>query len=294
MIELRCVWDGKATLGEGPAWIADENALYWVDIKRYRLHRLCLTDQSLREWSIPEQVTSIAKDYRGNYVVTIRSGFAYLVLSGDHAEIKPIVLPESHRPGVRFNDGKVDAAGRYWAGTMDDGEREAKGKLYCLNADGGLRIMDEPYCISNGPTFSPDGKTLYHTSTTERTIFRFDVADDGQLSNKRVFYVVPDGAGYPDGMTCDAEGCIWLCHFFGWRVSRLSPGGEIVSAITLPVSNVTSCTFGGADLDTLYITTARWALTETQLAEQPLAGGVFACQPGVKGIPVHRFGEDRD
>ncbi|AFU99495.1 SMP-30/gluconolactonase/LRE family protein [Simiduia agarivorans] len=291
MNQPRCIWDGKATLAEGPCWMADENALYWVDIQQHRLHRLSLADQSHRTWHIAEQVTSIAKDYRGNYVVTIRSGFAYLVLEADHGAIKPIVLPESHRPALRFNDGKVDAAGRYWAGTMDDGEREATGKLYCLDADGGLRIMDEPYCISNGPTFSPDGKTLYHTSTTERTIYQFDVAGDGRLSHKRVFYRVPEGEGYPDGMTCDAEGCIWLCHFFGWQLSRLSPGGKKLSAITLPVSNVTSCAFGGDDLDTLYITTARWALTEQQLAEQPLAGGVFAVCPGVKGMPTHRFGK---
>ena len=144
--------------------------------------------------------------------------------------------------------------------------------------------------IPNGPTFSVDGKHIYHTHTTERTVYRFEIHGGYELSHKSVFYQIPEGDGYPDGMTIDSEGCLWICHFAGSQISRVSPAGKLIDTIKLPVSNITSCTFGGENLDQLFITTARWTLTDEQLKEQPLAGGVFLYEPGVKGMLSSKFG----
>ncbi|MDN3638151.1 SMP-30/gluconolactonase/LRE family protein [Simiduia curdlanivorans] len=288
MDEVTCIWDAQATLGEGPLWVAAESSLYWLDIKQSCVHRLNTQTEARQSWLVPEQVTSIAKRKSGAFVATIRDGFVALSL-GDRHSIAALHLVEANSPDNRFNDGKVDVNGRYWAGSMDDKEQRSTGALYCLDLNGAARSMDAGYCISNGPTFSPDGKRLYHTSTTERIIYQFDLDAAGELSNKRVFYRVPDLDGYPDGMTVDAEGCIWLCHFFGGKITRLSPAGEALRTIALPVSNITSCTFGGAQLDKLYITTARWGLSEQQLQSQPLAGGLFVCRPGVKGLASNEY-----
>lgn len=288
MVSVSCIWDAQATLGEGPLWVAAETSLYWLDIKQSRVHRLNTVTNARRSWLVPEQITSIALRKSGGFVATVRDGFVALTLGETHC-ITPLHLIEADRADNRFNDGKVDVNGRYWAGSMDDTERHATGALYCLNLKAEASLMDRGYCISNGPAFSPDGKRLYHTSTTEKTIYQFDLDASGELRNKRVFYRVPDADGFPDGLTVDAQGCIWLCHFFGGKITRLSAAGKALSSIVLPVSNITSCTFGGAELDKLYITTARWALTESQLQSQPLAGGLFVCSPGVKGLPSNEY-----
>lgn len=285
MTEVSCIWDAKAVLGEGPVWASDQSSLYWVDIKQKLVHRLQTLTGAQRTWAIPEQVSSIAQRVNGRWVATVRDGFVELDLTHGGA-VTPIVLPEAGMPKNRFNDGKVDANGRYWAGSMDDDETAASGSLYCLNAQQECRVMDRGYCITNGPTFSVDSKILYHTDTVARKIFSFDVASDGSLSGKRPFYTVPESDGFPDGMTVDAENCLWLCHFFGGKISRLSPDGKVIGTLCLPVSNVTSCTFGGPKLEQLFITTARWALSAAQLKAQPLAGGLFVCEPGVAGLPA--------
>ncbi|BFM10015.1 SMP-30/gluconolactonase/LRE family protein [Simiduia litorea] len=289
MESVSCIWDAQATLGEGPLWVAAESSVYWLDIKQSRIHCLHTSTGARQSWLVPAQVTSIALRKTGGFVATVRDGFVALTLGDNGHIITPLHLVEAGLAGNRFNDGKVDINGRYWAGSMDDKEQRHTGVLYCLDLNGDVNRMDAGYCISNGPTFSPDGKRLYHTSTTEKTIYQFDMDATGELSNKRVFYRVPDTDGYPDGMTVDAEGCIWLCHFFGGRITRLSPAGKVLRVISLPVSNVTSCTFGGAELDQLYITTARWALTEAELQKQPLAGGLFVCEPGVKGLATNKY-----
>ena len=190
----------------------------------------------------------------------------------------------------RFNDGKVDVNGRYWAGSMDDGEKLETGSLYRLDGDLSLHKMDENYAITNGPAFSVDGRTLYHTDTAKRTIFAFDFSEDGAISNKRVFVQLEaEAEGYPDGMTVDADSCIWLAHFAGSRITRYSPEGKVLQVIPMPVPNITSCTFAGADLDTMYITTARHLLKEEDVRKYPLSGSLFSCKPGVTGLPTPLF-----
>jgi sugar lactone lactonase YvrE len=288
MVDIKCVWEEPAILGEGPLWAARENAVYWVDIVSKKVHRYALADGARRTWTFETEVTSLAERQQGGLVGTVRDGFAFIDL--ETHTIEPVAMPEADMPGNRFNDGKVDENGRYWAGSMDDGEKLASGSLYRLDSDRSLQKMDENYSITNGPTFSVDGKTLYHTDTAKRTIFAFDFREDGAISNKRVFVQLEaEEEGYPDGMTVDSENCIWLAHFAGSRITRYSPAGQVLKVIPMPVPNITSCTFAGPDLDTLYITTARHLLSDEDVSKYPLSGCLFSCKPGVTGLPTPLF-----
>ena len=288
MVDIQCVWEEPAILGEGPLWVARENAVYWVDIVSKKVYRYGVADDTRRVWMYEAGVTSLAERRQGGLVGTVRDGFAFIDLEA--GIFKPIVMPEADMPENRFNDGKVDENGRYWAGTMDDGEKLETGSLYRLDGDLTLHKMDENYTITNGPAFSVDGKTLYHTDTAKRTIFAFDFSEDGAISNKRVFAeLVAKEEGYPDGMTVDSEDCIWLAHFAGSRVTRYSPEGKVIQVITMPVPNITSCTFAGPDLDTMYITTARHLLKEEDVRKYPLSGSLFSCKPGVMGLLTPLF-----
>lgn len=161
--------------------------------------------------------------------------------------------------------------------------------MYRLDPDGSCTRADDGYIISNGPAFSVDGRTLYHTSSFERTVFAFDVGDEGRLDNKRVFAVIPDDAGYPDGMTVDAEGGLWVAHYAGARLTRFTPGGVVDRVVAMPVDHPTSCAFGGANYETLYVTSATKDLPVSDAAGQPDAGGLFALDVGVRGLPPARY-----
>jgi sugar lactone lactonase YvrE len=195
------------------------------------------------------------------------------------AVVEPLEL------GNRLNDGFVDAEGRLWFGSMHDAELAPTGGLYRLEPGGAPELVDDGYCITNGPAASPDGRILYHTDTLDRVIYAFDLAADGRLSRKRVLAWIERPRGYPDGPVVDAEGCLWTGLFGGWGLERYSPNGELIDRIELPCANVTKAAFGGEDLCTLYITTARKGLDETALADQPLAGGLYAVRVEVPGLP---------
>lgn len=288
MNEINCIWQIPAQLGEGPLWVAAENALYWVDIIGKQVH--CLTPDSgeRRTWTFDQPVTSLAVRQSDGFVATARDGFVTIDFATE--TVTSIVLPEANLPGNRFNDGKVDGNGRYWAGTMDDSHKQATGSLYRLDPDLTVHKMDSPYIISNGPAFSAVGRTLYHTDTVKKTIFAFDLHEDGSIDGKRPFIQLTDPAeGHPDGMTMDSENCLWLAHYGGARLTRYSPAGEVLQVVPLPVPNVTSCTFGGSNLDTLYITTACQEMSPAELEQYPLAGSLFAYQPGVTGLPTQMF-----
>jgi len=288
MNEVTCIWEIPAQLGEGPLWVAAENAIYWVDIIEKQVHRLTLDSGARRTWTFDQPVTSLALRQSGGFVSTVRDGFATIDFAGKI--VTPLVLPEANLPGNRFNDGKVDAHGRYWAGTMNLNEKDETGSLYRLDPDLSLHKIDSPYIISNGPTFSLDGKTMYHTDTVKRTVFAFDLQDDGSIGRKRPFIQLTEPAeGHPDGMTIDSENCLWLAHYGGARLTRYSAAGEVLQVVPLPVPNITSCTFGGQKLDTLYITTACQQMSPAEMEKYPLAGSLFAYQPSVTGLPTPQF-----
>jgi xylono-1,5-lactonase len=181
----------------------------------------------------------------------------------------------------------VDAAGRLWFGSMHDGESAPTGALHRLGAGATPLRQDAGYCISNGPALSLDGGTLYHTDTLQRLIYAFDVSADGTLSRRRVLIRIAEQDGYPDGTTVDSQGDLWVALWGGWGVQQYSPQGVARQRLRLPCAHVTKAAFGGADLCTLYITTARKGLTPKQLAAQPLAGALFAARVGTPGLATH-------
>ena len=288
MEKVSCVWQINAELGEGPLWVNHENSLYWVDIRRRQVHRLNITSGERQSWTFPVAVTSLAMRQAGGFVGTSPDGF--VVVNFETQTVEPIALPEAHLPNNRFNDGKVDGNGRFWAGTMNKQEKEASGTLYRLDPDLTLHTMDSDYIITNGPAFSVDGRTMYHNDSVRGFVYAFALHEDGTLGGKRPFQKLTFNInGAPDGMTVDSENCLWLAHYGGARLTRFAPTGEILEEVPLPVPNVTSCTFGGPELDTLYITTASQNMSPAELEKYPLAGSLFAYKPGVKGLPTPKF-----
>jgi sugar lactone lactonase YvrE len=278
-----CVWDLKATLGEGPIWTG--NALWFVDIKGHAIHRFEPATGEGLNVGAPEQVTFLAPlAVGGGFIAGLKSGlYKFNLLTGFQKilDIEDVAL--DNRP----NDATVDAQGRLWFGTMHDGEANKSGALYRMDAAGVAR-MDKDICITNGPCVSPDGKTLYNTDTLEKIIWAYDLAEDGTLSNKRPFVKIALGDDvYPDGSVVDSEGYVWTALWGGFGAIRFSPSGEAVARIELPAPNVTKPCFGGPDLKTLYFTTARKGLSDETLAQYPLAGGLFAIQVDVAGQPQY-------
>jgi sugar lactone lactonase YvrE len=279
-----CVCALGAELGEGPVWSARERALWFVDIKQKRIHRWDAAIHELQSWGAPSPPGFVAPLAGGGFIAGLKTGLhSFDPVDGSFA-LRHAVEPDV--PGNRLNDAVVDANGMLWFGSMDDGEERTSGCLYRLEA-GGPRAMDTGYIISNGPAFSPDGRTLYHTDTLERVIYAFDCARGGELANKRVFVRIEDGAGYPDGPAVDSEGCLWTGLFGGWSARRYSARGELMTEIRFPCANITKLAFGGDDLRTVYATTAWKGLAASARQEQPLAGGLFRFDADVPGLPQH-------
>lgn len=276
---MECIADVGALLGEGPVWVARNEALYWVDIVSGKLFRRISGRTDVLDPGRP--LCSIVPRLRGGFIGGSLDG---LVAIGEDFAVTPLVHPEVDRPGNRFNDGKVDRAGRFWAGTMDREENNDTGSLYRLDPDLTCTRIDSGYTVTNGPAFSVDGRTMYHTDSGRQTIFAFDLDDAGGASNRRVLARFGAGDGYPDGMTVDAEDCLWVAFWDGWCVRRLSARGERLQEIAVPVQRPTSCAFGGKDLGQLFITSARRDLTPAEMERQPQAGGLFCVKPGVTGI----------
>jgi len=282
---MECIADVRATLGEGPVWVEREQALYWVDIPERTLFRWSEAD-GLATHELPAHLCSLAPRAGGGFIGAGYDGF--LEIGADFA-LTPLVNPEPDLPGNRFNDGKVDRRGRFWAGTMDRAEGEDSGSLYRLDPDRSWSRIDGGYRVTNGPAFSLDERILYHTDSARQRVYAFNLAEDGSASNRRVFLQFGEGDGYPDGMTIDADDCLWIAFWAGWCIRRFSPSGEQLAEIAVSAQQVTSVAFGGPELDRLYITSARRGLTDEQLANQPQAGGLFMTVPGVKGVAEPLF-----
>ncbi|MDM0045311.1 SMP-30/gluconolactonase/LRE family protein [Variovorax dokdonensis] len=286
-----CVWDAQAELGEGTLWSTRESALYWVDILGRRLHRWRPEDGQRRSWTFDEQISAVAERANGQgLLVTLRRGFA--VFDPCSPGTPPRYLHQPDEPaGNRFNDGKCDPQGRFWGGTMDDDCQAPAGTLYRFDADGRCSPQEAGITVSNGPTWSADGRTFYFSDTAIGRTYAYDFdPDKGSLSNRREWLRLPKSQGFPDGMTTDAAGRIWICHWAGHCVSCHDPiSAQELCRIELPVANVTDCAFGGPDLCTLYISTAWSGLDEAQRARQPLAGGLFAVTLDSPGVASPQF-----
>ncbi len=274
-------WNAGTLLGEGPLWLADERALWFVDIKGHRLHRYVPSTGEKTAFETPSSPGFIDRDLSGTLIVGLADGLYHF-----HPEARTFALlhrVDPDKPGNRINDGLIDRQGRLWFGTMDDAEQTGTGTLYRLGADG-LVAIDSGFIVTNGEAVSPDGRTLYHNDSSNQTIYAYDIASDGTTSNKRIFAKIEPGAGYPDGNAVDAEGCLWVCLWDGWSARRYAPDGRVLATVRFPCARVTKIAFGGPDLRTAYVTTAQWNLTPEQRAAQPLAGALFRFETDVPGL----------
>jgi xylono-1,5-lactonase len=281
-----CIWTLGAELGEGPAWSAASHSLWFVDIKGRKVHRHRPGANGGQSWEMPDQPGFALPSSGGQLLVGMPGGLHRFDPRTGQLEL--LLSLEHDRPRNRLNDGCVDSAGRLWFGSMDDGEVHPTGALYSWHG-GALSRHDDGIRITNGPAVSPDGRTLYHTDTLWRQVHAFDLAFDGFPRRKRVLLAFDAEHGWPDGSSIDSEGCLWIAFFGGSCVRRYSPDGRLLGTVRLPCANVTKLAFGGADLRTAYVTTARKGLTAAELAAQPLAGGLFAFNSPVAGLAPTEF-----
>jgi len=280
--------DAADQLGEGPFWDERRGELLRVDIGRGLVHG----------WN-PASGDSWRLDVGGEVSAVVRRSDApgcvlavgHRILLDDGSEVRELASVEEGLPDNRFNDCKCDPQGRLWAGTMSKRRTPGAAALYRLAPEGGLDVAVSGTTISNGLGWSPAGDRMYFIDSTMQRIdvFDFDGAT-GAIANRRPFAQIDPADGLPDGLTVDADGGVWTCLFGGAAIRRYRPDGTRDTAVDLPVTNPTSPVFGGPELETLYVTSARHRLSDEQLAAEPLAGAVLALTPGVRGMPSNRFG----
>lgn len=284
MIRVEHVLTARCELGEGPLWNSADAALYWTDILYRQIHRLDPATGSHTVYPVGVPVGAFAFQQSGALLFAAANCFA--AWSPENT-VETLVQFAEISSGQRFNDGKVDPGGRFWAGTMGGG---AVNRLYRLDANLSVHVMLDGISISNGIGWSPNSRTMYYTDSPTGNIYAFDFdLQEGSLSRQRIFAQIPPDMGVPDGLCVDASGGVWSAIWDGWRILRFNPDGSLDQTIRLPVQRPTSCAFGGANLETLFITSARTELTPEQLAHQPLAGDIFAVNPGFTGMPAAIF-----
>jgi len=293
--QAELILDARNAVGESPVWSPGDQALYWADIPNKRLYRWSLADASTQSWEADEMLACIAQRADGSWVAGMQSGIFQLTAGNDGRLSGERLVGVSHaREQMRFNDGRCDRQGRFWAGSMlmDMTAGANVGALYRYDGTGQatLPVLLDDLIVPNGLGFSPDGRVMYlsdsHPSVQAIWAFDYDI-DSGTPHNRRLFVDMNDYPGRPDGAAVDADGCYWICGNDAGLIHRFTPSGRLDRSLEVPVKKPTMCAFGGANLDTLFVTSIR---PGGNLDDQPLAGGVFALQPGVSGIAETPFG----
>jgi len=283
----RLAADARNALGEGPVWCPQAQALWWIDVSVPSLWRLEAASGRVESWPLPKPPGTFALLEDGSILIAFRSGLARFEPG---APLRWLDLPTLALGDDRFNDGKVDRAGRFWIGTMDRALTRPVGRLFRMDGLKRIDEVDAGFALSNGIGWSPDNRAMYFAETYEQRIYRYDFdLATGRASNRRVLVQLPDG--HPDGLTVDAQGGIWCALFEAGRIDRYRADGSLDRSLATPVSRPTSCMFGGPGLGTLYVTTARHGLSDAQLAAQPWAGGVIAIDVAEHGIAEPRMVE---
>jgi L-arabinonolactonase len=285
--------DARATLGEGPVWDASRGVLWWVDIKQRTLHSFRpdlggLSGAPAGQWSLSGQVGCLGLWGADRLIIALEDSIYGFDPATATLARHGTLAPEAG--ATRFNDGKVDPTGRFWAGTLDDTTYPATGALYSIEAGGQHKRRLSGICCSNGIGWAPDGRTMYFTDSMRRVIRAFDFSPEtGAITRQRDFAHIPAPA-VPDGLAVDAEGCVWSALWDGSAIARFAPDGRQIAGVPMPVPRPTSCAFGGADMRTLFITSASIDLTPAQRDESPASGGLFAMRTDTPGVPVAMFG----
>ena len=294
-MQAELIVDARNAVGESPVWVPEENALYWVDIPSGGLQCWNARTGLLKGWETPEMLACIARHRDGGWVAGMESGFFRLHPHDDGSLDSELCASVEHsRTDMRLNDGRCDRQGRFWAGSMvlNMGANAAEGRLYRYEAGQSSPVEAQlsGFIVPNGLGFSPDGRTMYlsdsHPLVQQIWAFDYDI-DNGTPSNRRLFVDMMPLAGRPDGAAVDAEGCYWICANDAGLIHRFTPDGRLDRSLTVPVKKPTMCAFGGSRLDTLFVTSIRLG---DDTDPQSLAGGVFALDPGVKGLAEPAFG----
>ena len=294
----KCALNAKAIVGESPRWSESDQALYWADIHGKTINRFDPISGATKSWLLPERIGCFSftrsgapsAQRSGKIIAGMQTGIHLFDLETMQGtclfELKPA------NAAIRFNDGRCDSAGRFWAGTMKEGGVERAGALYRYDINTGGTVMVGDMIIPNGLAFSPDSRTLYHSDSRQDYVFAWDFdATTGGICNRRIFIQNDIQEGRPDGACVDSEGGYWIANVGGWRVSRYTPDGKIDRVVGVPVQRPTACTLGGADLKTLFVTTASHPLPEAAKFKQPLAGAIFAIPVDVPGLPEAKFAD---
>jgi len=283
-----CIWNSGDLLGEGPLWCSKSNRLYWVDIKGQSIRFYEPEEGLYQSFPMPSQVSCIAIKEKGGLLAAM--GRELVSIDLERLSIKNLIKVEDKFPNNRFNDGKCDAQGRFWIGSMDKSEEKESGSLYCLSNDMSLGKKLSGLIVSNGIGWSPDNTIMYLTDSKARKIFAFEYdLNLGSIHSKRVFANIEKKDGFPDGLAVDADGHVWSAHWDGWKITRYTPDGSVDQVIHMPIPRPTSCAFGGKNLDRLFVTSASFGLSEAEQAEAPLSGGVFEIEVGISGMPISMF-----
>jgi sugar lactone lactonase YvrE len=283
----RAVLSIPTILGEGPIWSAESGTLLWLDIFRPTINIFDPATGANRVIPVAETIYAAGFAAGGGYIASLESGFALLTADG---RIERVMADPNAGRAVNFNDGRVDRRGRFWSGTMAKDWTSPVGSLWRLDGSGAVAEMDKGIVLANGIGFSPDDRVLYFTDFARRSIYAygFDL-ETGALGERRTFITLDEKDGCPDGLTVDADGHVWVAHWDGWCVTRHDPKGREVARIPFPVQRPTSVAFGGADLSTLYVTSATMGLTEQELDRAPLSGSLFALDTSHRGQPESIF-----
>ena len=287
MTPISCVAHTNDILGEVPLWHPMERALYWIDLFKPAIHRLDPANGTTRSWTPPAKMGSFALRASGGFILASRRGIE--LFDAETGASRVVGDPENGGTENILNDGRCDRKGRFWVGSMSKTLASATGRLYRVNSDLSSTVIAENIWLPNSIVWGPDWRHMYFADSHLRTIFVYDFdLDDGAISNRRIFAVC-EHPGVPDGSAVDAEGFLWNAMFDGGCIVRYAPNGRVDKVLELPVTRPTSCTFGGDDLATLYVTTAQFRLPSEALDRQPYAGGMLAIDVGVRGLAEPLF-----
>ena len=281
-MDITYIWKGPNILGESPVWDARAQKLYWVDGVKAEVHQIDPITKAHQQWQLPNKIAFIILKENGDLLVILHKELVFLnpITGKITAWLAPFINGKT-----RFNEGKCDRRGRLWLGTADIAEKNHIGSLYRLDPDGKLHEMDHGFVVSNGIGWSPDNKIMYFSDSAGSTMYQYDYDfAKGTISNRKIFENVPPSDGYPDGLTVDSRGYIWSARWNGWQLKCYKPDGSVAEIIKTPFQVPTSCCFGGADLKTLFVTSATRDLTPQELQQAPLSGGLFAIDLNVEGL----------